>query len=111
VTAGESQKFGGEILEPRRRRWKPHRAAGEQIALGEQAITLVGVRGILGDIERTLFQTLDKALADRRAPSFLVSLSKGPGLFLLASLFLSVISFWRNLSKPLIPLGDCPVRA
>jgi hypothetical protein len=30
---------------------------------------------------------------------------------LFSSLFLPVICFWRNLSKSLIPLSDCPVRA
>ena len=66
VTAGESQKFGGEIFEPGRPLGKPHRTAGEQIGLGNQARTLVGVRCILSDVDRTLLEALDQALADGR---------------------------------------------
>ena len=45
---------------------KPDRAAGEQVGLGDQASPLVGVRHILGDVDRTLLEALDKALADGR---------------------------------------------
>ena len=40
VTSWKSQEFGREIFKPRCSLGKPHRAAGEQIGLGDQARTL-----------------------------------------------------------------------
>src|SRR5664280_2701137 len=66
VTSWKSQEFGREIFKPRCSLGKPHRAAGEQIGLGDQARTLVGFRRILDDVDRTLVEALNQTLADGR---------------------------------------------
>ncbi len=66
VTPRESKKFGREVFKLRCTIGKPHRTTGEQIGLGNQARALVGFRLILRNVDRTLLEALDKALADRR---------------------------------------------
>ena len=66
VATGKGEQFGNEFFQPSGALGKSDGSSGEQVGLGNQARTLVGV-GLIGpDVDGLLAETLNETKADRR---------------------------------------------